>query len=167
MTIEDVIARAEIGELLVRYCRGIDRLDWDLVRSCFWPDGIADYRAFGLTGTPDALVAFLQAPAAMPALTRTMHVLSNHTIALDADRARSEAYCMAHHEGGAGHIWDGRFAVTWLRYLDRWERRDGRWAILHREVAVEWGLTLDVEQWAPFPPDALGRRDRADRSYSD
>jgi hypothetical protein len=34
-TIDQLLAKQEIYEVLVRYCRGIDRLDEELVRACY------------------------------------------------------------------------------------------------------------------------------------
>jgi SnoaL-like domain len=36
----------EIREVLLRYCRGIDRRDYDLVRSCYHPDATDDHGDF-------------------------------------------------------------------------------------------------------------------------
>ncbi|WP_268959227.1 nuclear transport factor 2 family protein [Paraburkholderia elongata] len=38
--------KAEIREVHTRYCRGIDRMDFDLVRSCYHPDAIDRHGAY-------------------------------------------------------------------------------------------------------------------------
>ena len=37
-TIDEVLAEAAIRDLQRRYCRGVDRLDWHMVRSVFHDD---------------------------------------------------------------------------------------------------------------------------------
>ena len=38
-----LIDEAAIKKVHLRYCRGIDRMDWDLIRSCYHPDAIDDH----------------------------------------------------------------------------------------------------------------------------
>jgi hypothetical protein len=38
MTLEELTARTEIHDVLLRYCRGLDRVDMDLVRGAFHKD---------------------------------------------------------------------------------------------------------------------------------
>ena len=38
MTLEELTARTEIHDVLLRYCRGLDRVDMSLVRSAFHKD---------------------------------------------------------------------------------------------------------------------------------
>src|SRR6476469_9276615 len=42
-----MIDRAQIAELSSRYSRAVDRLDADLLRSVYWPDGTDDHGAYG------------------------------------------------------------------------------------------------------------------------
>ena len=50
------------------------------------------------------------------------------------------------------------------RYLDRWSRRDGRWAIDHRQFVQDLQRTHDAD---PMKPDeGQSRRDRSDPSYN-
>lgn len=38
--VDDLLDKQAIGEVVLRYCRGIDRLDLDLVRSAYHCDGV-------------------------------------------------------------------------------------------------------------------------------
>ncbi|MER2157629.1 nuclear transport factor 2 family protein, partial [Rhodococcus sp. (in: high G+C Gram-positive bacteria)] len=38
--LQDLIDKQAIREVVLTYCRGIDRLDFDLVRSAYHPDAI-------------------------------------------------------------------------------------------------------------------------------
>jgi hypothetical protein len=56
-----LLDRQEIADVVARYCRGIDRRDFDLVRACYHPDG-AD-RHTGFSGGIDARVSCDQPPS--------------------------------------------------------------------------------------------------------
>jgi hypothetical protein len=65
----------QIEQLLLRYCSGIDRRDWTLLRSCFTDDFHGDYGDFGSWDSGDAIAA---AMAQMhEGLGPTLHRLSN------------------------------------------------------------------------------------------
>jgi hypothetical protein len=84
MTLEELVAKQEITELMNRYCRGIDRFDWDLVRSCYHDDADLDYAIF--RGGPDELIAFLKQILGTMT-TATMYTLSNVIVSLDGNTA--------------------------------------------------------------------------------
>ena len=44
--LQQLLDEAEIRRVHIRYCRGIDRMDWDLVRSCYHPDAIDRHGAY-------------------------------------------------------------------------------------------------------------------------
>jgi hypothetical protein len=167
VTAQELADRREIEDVLLRYYRGVDRLDLPLIEACFHPDARADFSGFGFAGDRQEFLDFLAAPQTLPAFERTMHFAGNVLIDLDGDVAFSETYCIAHHRGTPAHAWGTSFALNWLRYCDRFERRDGRWAIADRVCVVEWGAKMGIDEWMEFPPEALGRRDRTDPSYHD
>ena len=133
--------RAEIGDVLLRYFRGVDRRDWTLVRSCFFADARTDYAPFYQGGIDD-FMRFLEDPAGFGLFDRTFHFAGNQLIELDGDggdTAETEVYAMAQHTSAADAGQSTRnFLTVWLRYLDRFERRDGRWAIADRRIEVDW-----------------------------
>src|ERR1700677_3411146 len=99
----------------------MDRFDRDLVLSAYHPDAIDDHGIF--VGGPQEFVDW--AMALHRSHSMTQHILANHTCELEGDVAHAETY----------------FLVAWLdremkplyhiggRYIDRLERRNGRWAI--------------------------------------
>ncbi len=139
MNERELIDRAEIHEVIMRYYRGIDRVDYELVRSCFHADATADYGEL-FVGNVDGFMAYLREHpiGALDAFERTVHFAGNVLIELAADTAHTETYVMAFHEPKSGHAWDGAFVTVWLRYLDRFERRDGAWRIADRAIAIDW-----------------------------
>ena len=52
--LRELIDRQDIWSLLLRYARGLDRLDRDLIRSCYWDDAIDDHHSF--IGSPDEFI---------------------------------------------------------------------------------------------------------------
>ncbi|MDF3341541.1 nuclear transport factor 2 family protein [Mycolicibacterium septicum] len=82
--------RLDIVDVLVRYATGIDRRDWPLFRTAFTDDCALDYGEIGQWNGVDAVTEFMDRSHAMAG--RTMHRLSNHTIAVDGDAATARTY---------------------------------------------------------------------------
>ena len=131
MDLDELVARAEVADVLARYVRGADRGDWDLVRSCYHPDAVDDHGLY--RGGVEGLMAFLQDVSGR--FTATTHHLGNQLVEVHGDAARAETSCLAWYRTAAG---GGRTVAQGLRYLDRLERRDGRWAISERTVVLDW-----------------------------
>jgi hypothetical protein len=133
-----LLAERAIHRVLCGYARGIDRMDFALVRSCYWPDGTDDHG--GYCGGVDGFIEFLG--AALSRFERTNHFLGNLLIDVDlpAGVARAETYAVAYHRMTMA---DGRQAdmTAGLRYVDRFERRDDEWRIARRVCAYDWRRT--------------------------
>ena len=160
-TIETVIAREEIREVTLRYARGVDRLDWDLVRSCYHPDAFDHHGTY--QGGIDGFIEFFREQCKF--FEGTMHLLANCLIELeDGDStARSESYCIAHH-WTAPRV-DGFELVTGARYLDRFERREGSWKIAHRRCVIDWTRKSPLTSWGLVDRFLRGARGRVDPLY--
>ena len=140
-------------------------LDAPLGHAVFHEDSHADYGADVYQGPGrgciDAIIA------SHDHLTTHSHQISNILIALDGGdpctRAGSEAYM-------TGTMWferDGKPFQIFVRarYLDAWEKRDGRWRIAHRTGVHDWehwqqvdarGFMRDVAEVpeeGPFSPE--------------
>ena len=85
----DGAAKQEIAEVLVRYATGIDRRDWDLFRSCFASDCLAEYEGIGTWESADAITDFMV--TAHAGMGPTMHRISNIAIDVDVDGDRAVA----------------------------------------------------------------------------
>ncbi len=84
--------RAEIHEATLRYCRGIDRFDPELVLTSHHPDAYDDYGLFA--GTVAQFVDFIF-PLLAENYLRTSHILFNQLIDFaDTDIALVETYMM-------------------------------------------------------------------------
>jgi hypothetical protein len=153
--------RRAIEDLVLRYCRGIDRLDAEAVRDCYHPDGTD--RHTGFSGPRDEFVAW-----AMEAVRRfdgTMHFVGNHLSEVDGERAVAETYGLAFHWGTPADDERLNF-VSAFRYVDRLEKRAGEWRIRERTAVREWTRSLDGAGWMPPEGDApRGSRDAEDPVY--
>src|SRR4051812_2291046 len=72
-----LLAERLITRVLMRYCQGVDRRDWEMVRSCYHDDAVDNHGAF--VGGPDAMVEWLQDRHRTAVLT-SMHMLTNVSI---------------------------------------------------------------------------------------
>jgi hypothetical protein len=133
-TIGPVVDRAEIYAALVRYCRGVDRRDLEMIRSTYHPDAWDDHGTY--QGDLEGFLAFV-AEEVWSRFRTTMHKLGQALIEIEGDSAECETYAICHHVAAE----DGRDtqdSVMGIRYLDRFERRDGEWRIARRQLRWEW-----------------------------
>lgn len=169
--LESLLAKQAITEVLYRYCRGLDRMDYDLSYSVWHTDGTAHYSGL-YEGTGRGFVDWVfRLHADMDGHS---HQVTNILIELSDDglRAASEAYVTVrlrtrNEQGETVDILGSG------RYLDRWSNRDGRWAIDHRRYVGDLSGTLPTPPAATqgrIPPAGAvarteSRRDRLDASY--
>lgn len=155
MRLEDMAA---IGQLLARYCRGIDRLDPDLIASAYWPDAIDDHGPF--RGGRDAFIDWVMRE--MPERHRvTAHALNQSHYEFREEKAAVETHFVVRSwaNGPVSHD----FRILSGRYLDLMEKRGGEWRILARTTMYDSAGTAE-----PLPlafPHVAGHRSREDPSY--
>jgi SnoaL-like domain len=152
-------ARQEITELIYRYCRSVDRLDVPLGHSIWHDDAIADYGADVYQGDGRGVIDHICAQH-LHTLHHS-HQVSNILIELDGDRAASEAYVTASLRVRRGA--QLMQITVWSRYVDRWSRRQGRWALDHRLAVRDFD---EIREVVAMKEHDAGRRDRSDPSYS-
>ena len=163
-TVEDLLAERAIRDVLHRYCRGVDRMDRELVRSCYHPDALDSHGSF--TGTVEQYLDWLW--RLLGRYRMTMHLLGNVLVEFHPDTAglaRVETYGTAHHRSDdpRPHL----NLVTGFCFVDRFERRDGAWRVARRLAVTEWSRHDDPDHWWPVPPHLpAGRRDRTDPVYA-
>jgi len=161
-TLERLAAESEIGTLLRRYARGIDRFDVELVRSCYHPDAIDEHGSY--SGGVDGFCDWLD--EALARFESIMHFTGPPLIELDGDVAWVESYCLSLARLAAADGEPPRDRQQIIRYCDRFERRQGAWKIAHR-VTV-WGPSrIDPVLAQEALSDAYhrDRRDRTDFAY--
>ena len=149
----------DITRQIYLYCRAMDRMDQELGRSIWHPDGTADYGEGIFQGTGYGFVAFANESHAR--MVNHSHQITNIVIELEGDRAASESYVTAAlrltEHGVLKQI------TVRGRYLDQWSCRDGRWAIDKRTYAHDFD---DIRPVEPTPLSARGIRDKTDLSYT-
>jgi len=157
----ELVAKREIEEVVLRYCRGIDRMDRELVRSCYHPDASEEHGSFygGVEEFLDWVFRLLAR------YETTMHFVGNVLIELAGDAAVAESYGVAWHRSSDPRPqWN---LTTGFRYLDRFERRgDTGWRIARRIAVTEWSRVDTPEhRFTPASGHRRGRRDRGDALY--
>lgn len=138
--LQELLDRAAITDALLTYAHAVDRQDFALARSCYHPDAVDDHGRYH--GDLDGLIAFFETLG--PLLRATTHQMGPPWIHLDGDVALVQTYCLYRREM---HDAPPEQAVMQgLRYLDRFERRKGHWAVAHRRIVLDW------EQSGAVPP---------------
>lgn len=159
--IDDLLDRREIADCVQRYARGVDRLDAELILSAYHDDAFDDHGAF--RGSPQEFVDWY-IPYAKASFSVHHHYVLNHTCEVDGDVAHCETYYLF---AGQGTGEDSAPSLHGGRYVDRFERRAGVWAIAARINLAEWSGGLALLPSPPGVREEPGRsaRDRSDSSY--
>jgi hypothetical protein len=164
VTLEELLAREEIGDVIKRLARGTDRLDAAMIESCYHDDGFDDHNAF--RGSPSEFAKWVL--DVLTTFDSTMHFTGSPYIRLDGDVAQVDTYCVAHHVGTPDDVGDATDMVLGLRYVDRFERRAGRWLIAKRVCAFDWvyRVPFSASDRSWFAEDfTVGARDHTDITY--
>jgi hypothetical protein len=154
--------RQAIYDCLVGTSRGNDRFDKDLIVGSYHADGVHELGGNFIPG-PDYGDIANQGHEAMCAVN--LHTVCMHSCDIDGDVAHAESYVIglfADHDGEKSRMIAGR-------YIDRLEKRDGKWGIAVRrttvEVVMEGKAVLPNGQPAAGSGYLKGSRDRSDPSY--
>jgi hypothetical protein len=154
-----LLAKEEIRECLLRFARGCDRVDENLLLSAFHDDAV------DLHGPSTAPREFLK--WWLPEQERRevrQGFLTNISIDLDldGDAAHVESYYLC----VIGFRDQSQAMVQGGRYVDRFERRDGvGWRIATRVLIPEFVLEADAHATAALIASSPGRRSGDDPSY--
>ena len=163
-----LLDKQEIKEVVLRYCRGIDRRDFDLVRSCYHRDARDHHGSF--SGSVEEYIAWVDKLTAR--YRWSMHLVANVLTEMgpaNADGTYGSAACETY--GVSLHRSDDpkpyMNLATGFRYLDRFEKRDGCWKIAERTAVGEWSMKVPRDAWWEIPENQLsGRRDSGDALYT-
>jgi hypothetical protein len=164
--LQRLLDEAEIRDVHLRYCRGIDRMDFDLVRSCYHPDGIDRHGDSHGAYEGDVEGFIKYAAGVLPMFESTMHFTGNQYVQVHGDVAYAEHYARAFHRTRPNGDKPATDYVVNVRYIDRMERRNGEWRIADRILAFETERT-DPAEWTTEPPKFGYRshRNKEDLSY--
>ena len=129
--LDEIADRLAIADVLYSHSRGLDRLDAELLKSCYWPDAEVDYGAY--KGSAHQFADFVVV-ALREQYKLTRHCVGNSLPSLNQDRAIVESYVDAAHL-----LSDADESMAFAgRYLDRLEKRDNVWKLQHRQVVMDW-----------------------------
>jgi hypothetical protein len=155
--VDRAAAAEEIRQAALRYCRGVDRLDAELMASAYHGDATDDHGVY--VGPARGLCE--RVVESHRRYDATMHCVLNHAIELvDDTHARGEVYNVTYlHRTVDGTV---QLDTWWGRYLDRYEYRDGRWAIAHRVCVHEWTRSEPMGESMPIAAEQFrqGSEDR-------
>ena len=140
--VEELLAREQIREVVVRYCRGIDAGDFDAVASCFTED--ATLKHGRLDGTPNDLISFVKRFKGI--LVNCCHCVGGAVVVLDGDKATCESTFSAYHrikpdDTGLSPVPTNGVETDWLvagRYVDEMICENGVWRIQKRQGIHDW-----------------------------
>jgi hypothetical protein len=159
--LRELLDRQDIEDVVLGYCRGIDRMDRELVRACYHPDAVDDHGSF--RGGVDEFLEWVF--RLLGRYSQTMHFVGNLLVEVVGEKAAVESYGIAFHRSPEEkpHL----NLMTGFRYLDRFAKRDGEWRIEERRAVTEWARVDDVAGRFETPADFLsGKRDRGDALYA-
>ena len=164
--VETLLTKQAITESLYRYCRAFDRMDHALAQTVWHADGTCNYT--NRPDQPDILASDYFGPswAHRATLRNHSHQVTNILIECAGGQAASEAYFTAslQTEPQDGKITEHLYRG---RYLDRWSRRAGVWAIDHRQVIFD---SYTPYAFSETKLDGIAleltRRDPSDPSYA-
>ena len=133
-TLREQNDRIAITDVINRYGTAIDAGDDEALAACFTPDAVVRYGGGREFRGGQAVAEFVRGMTTD--LVAQQHLLANHEIALDGDRATATTYLHATQiegeEAGGGII------VTGGVYRDALVRTPAGWRIAERELRGLW-----------------------------
>lgn len=131
--------RYAVGQLARVYALGVDMRDYELARSVFAPDAVAEGSTTG--GPIDEYLPNIV--NSVKAFKATQHNITNQYITLDGDEALVWSYAIAVHKvmPDAERL-PFDLGVT---YRDTCRRFPEGWLIVHRKVVIQWSQNYPKE----------------------
>lgn len=137
-TLKMLSDKLALSELMMRYCRGMDRNDWPMLRDVFHGDAVVDFGTM-YRGPATKFIDLL--PGFRSASDRESHSIANMLFVVLGDKAEGESSFFSdgqrrpplsehHHIGG--------------RYIDHFERRDGVWRISKHMAVCDFVVILPL-----------------------
>jgi hypothetical protein len=162
-SVERMLDRQEIHDVLVRYSRGCDRGAYEaLLDEVYHPGAVEAHGAY--RGMVEPFFADYVGPG-----LATREYVQHHVTTLVIDFESQDVALVESYLWGLDVRREGAAYVerrTYGRYLDRFERRSagGPWRIAHRTFVVDWASDQAFDQRPSYPPDNYirGTRDRSD-----
>jgi hypothetical protein len=174
--LQRLIDKDLIRDVMLRYARGVDRRDWELVRSAFFVDCHDDHADF--KGTRDDFIAWVRERHDSAGFLKSTHFLGSCLAEFASDDvALVETYFVARLElapQASSHRsmldaknlrskQNSRVEVSG-RYVDRFEKRNDEWRIARRRTVFDamQSHLVDANEAQLNPAWTLGTRDQQD-----
>jgi SnoaL-like domain len=126
-----LLDRQAIYDAIASYSRLVDRLDHDVLYEVYHKDAADDHCMF--LGNPEEFFNWVNEMHSAEQIS-TQHNIGSHLCEIDGNFAHTESYFTY----GAMNRRGAPFTLIGGRYLDRLEKRDGKWAIIARKFVVDW-----------------------------
>ena len=131
--VQELVDRAALHDLMVRYFAAVDRHNYDDLRSCFTEDTYVEYS----TGTKcNGVEEMVDLVKTLKRNELTMHFMGNQQLEIHGDTADMSTHAIDFFR----YTEDGKRYDRWgeLRYVDKVVRKDGRWQIHRRNGQIDW-----------------------------
>ena len=169
MNVEELLARTEIHQVLMRYCRAVDRGDVDELRMVYHESGTDVHGTFTATGQEFAqhLVAKHDSVDLVDGVRLvSQHHITNVLVEFVNTGANVESYFIAT-QPYQNPSEQPAVGLIGGRYLDRFDYRDERWAISERRIVIDWSrANIDGADWPGAAGFPVGGRREEDPSAS-
>jgi hypothetical protein len=136
----------ELNQLAYRYGAAVDACDGEAFLSVFTPTArLRSYHPAADEPFADLIghAQLATIPDAMRGMFRhTAHMMTNHLVTIDGERASGSILCTARHLSENPAI--PAVLVVVLRYIDRYERDPGGWRIADRQIRFLWSERHEV-----------------------
>jgi ketosteroid isomerase-like protein len=161
--VQYLMDRRAIEDVVHAHARGHDRFDVDLLTAAYHPDGIDEHGASAIN-TGHEYAEWANAIHAGGSQLH-LHNITTHNCEIVGDVAHAESYVLVgllNPDGKSVRLINGR-------YVDRLEKRDGKWKIALRRCTVDLLIAGDASilEMPQFKAGGYikGVRDESDVSY--
>ncbi|MGL6223107.1 MAG: nuclear transport factor 2 family protein [Steroidobacteraceae bacterium] len=145
--VDQLESRQAMRDLVTDYCQGFDRVDFARFMAIWWPDCTWNIGPpFGVYERHEGIEQALR-EVLWPAWRETHHLTSNLRVRFDGrDDAHGECDvdCL-------GATRDDVVQMVGASYRDHFQRRDGVWKILRRDVTIHFFNPIPGAQMTPPP----------------
>lgn len=164
--LQRLVDKQDITEVLYRRARAGDRADAELAHSCYHPGATERHGLFDGAASEFIDVVSFTRPREGSPVAGMFHLVTNVLVDFDGP---DDAFCESYHVAWC-QMTDGTDATIGGRYFDNFARRDGRWAITHRDVIFDWSRVdpQTAKFWDKHPakPFLFGHRGADDPLYA-
>jgi SnoaL-like domain len=151
--------KLELGELVARIARAVDRKDREGILACYAEKSFDDHGRF--RGGRDEFAEFIcNNPGFTSASAFIFHLMGQSLFDVTGDEAHGETYFAYWMQTAPDRLYQ-----SIGRYLDYFERADDEWKLVYRRVVMEWDGSVAAENAVPGG-HFRGTRDKSDPLYT-